>query len=101
MSDQEGPTVTEADIQRSIVEYLRARGALVLRMNAGRTKHNVHLAPPGTPDLLVVEPHRLYWVEVKAEKGKLNEDQKKMHEQLGRYGQEVIVARSVEDVEGM
>ena len=88
----------EGDIQRGIMQMLRDRGALVFRMNSGMTKHNVRLAPAGTPDLLVIEPHHRFWIEVKTPKGKLNDDQKAMHEQLERYGEEVIVARSVDDV---
>lgn len=89
---------TESDIQREIVEQLRLRGALVFRMNAGRGRQNQRLAPPGTPDLLCIEPHRRRWIEIKTPAGKLSQDQKAMHERLEQYGEEVIVARGVEDV---
>lgn len=90
--------MSEADIQRDIIEVLRLRGAIVFRMNAGRGRYNQHLAPPGTPDLLVVEPHRRYWIEVKTPKGVVSLDQQAMHDALENYGEEVIVARSIEDV---
>lgn len=90
--------VTEIEIQREIMQALRMRGALVFRMNAGRGRQNQRLAPPGTPDLLVIEPGHHYWVEVKTPKGELTLDQQRMHEQLEVYGEEVIVARSVDDL---
>ena len=89
--------MSEIDLQREIIHALRSRGALVFRMNAGRGRQNQRLAPAGTPDLLVVEQHSLRWIEVKDEHGKLSDVQKEMHEVLERMGQEVIVARSVED----
>lgn len=89
---------TETDIQREIIEVLRRRGALVFRMNAGRGRNNQRLAPPGTPDLLVIEPHRLWWCEVKTPTGQLSVDQKEMHEALERFGQEVVVARGADEI---
>lgn len=89
---------TESQIQREIILELRQRGAIVFRMNAGRGKQNQRLAPPGTPDLFVVEPGHDYWIEVKGPTGRLSQEQKDMHEALERMGQEVIVARGVEDV---
>lgn len=90
--------MSESDIQRAIIDMLKERGAMVFRMNAGRGRYNQHLSPPGTPDLLVVEPHRRYWVEVKTPTGVVSLDQQAMHEALENYGEEVIVARSIEDV---
>ena len=74
------------------------RGAEVIRLNAGRGRQNQRLAPPGCPDLLVIEPYHIWFCEVKSPTGRLSEDQKIYHERLERYGQEVVVARGVEDV---
>lgn len=90
--------LTEADIQREIIMELRQRGAEVIRLNAGRGRHNQHLAPPGCPDLLVIEPSRTWFCEVKTPTGRLSQDQKIYHERLERYGCEVVVARGVEDI---
>jgi len=46
--------MTEAEIQREIVEALRLAGFLVFRMNSGRVMKNLTLCPEGTPDLLAV-----------------------------------------------
>jgi len=90
----------EGIIQKEIIERLRLKGALVLRLNSGRAKNNVKLCPNGTPDLLVIMLNKLFWVEVKTKTGELNKDQKKMHLVLKAMGQTVIVARSVDDVMG-
>jgi len=90
--------MSESDIQREIVEELRLRGAVIFRMNAGRGKGWQLLCPPGTPDLLVIEPHHTWWCEVKTPTGKLTDDQVAMHERLEMMGHEVVVARSVEDI---
>jgi hypothetical protein len=96
----EGEQMREAEIQNQIIEYLQLRGGKVYRMNAGRARNNVRMSEAGTPDLLAIFPEgKTIWVEVKTPKGKLSEEQLRVHCQLTSYGQRVIVARSVEDVE--
>lgn len=91
--------VTETDIQQQIVEYLELSGCIVFRMNAGRGRNNQRLAPAGTPDLLVVgRLGKIMWIEVKTDNGKLSLDQEKMHIDLARRYQNVMIARSVDDV---
>ena len=94
--------MSESEIQRSIIDYCTAKGALVFRMNSGHSgRHNVKLHPPGTPDLFVVKKPVAIWIEVKTAKGKVSEIQHKMHERLTDLGQVVIVARSSDDVKGL
>ena len=88
----------EADLQREIVAFFKARGALVFRHQAGYRLKNLQLSPNGTPDLQVIEKGRRVWIEVKGPKGKLNADQVAMHERLRASGEEVVVARKIEDV---
>jgi len=90
--------VTEADVQRDIVTALKAVGAIVIRMNAGKGRLNQYLAPAGTPDLLVIGKHRKYWVEVKSPSGKLRPEQEAMHGLLRSRGEEVVVARGIDDL---
>lgn len=94
--------MSEAQIQKQIVEYLQAHDAMVFRMNAGKVRARngfVQQAPPGTPDLLVVDRWgQAIWIEVKAPGGKLNPAQVAMHEQLERRGSVVVVATCVEDL---
>jgi Holliday junction resolvase len=89
--------MTESEIERDIIQYLRLRGYMVLRTHGPR---NRPLAE-GLPDLLVCresykEP---VFVEVKNETGKLSIAQAEMHAALTEHGVRVIVARSIADVE--
>jgi len=90
--------VSEAGTQRAIVAAAEACGAVVIRMNAGRGRYNQKLAPPGTPDLLIIGKHRTVWVEVKAPDGKLRQVQEEMIQLLRDRGHEVTVAREVTDL---
>ena len=91
---------SEAAIQLKIIHKAKELGYLVIRMNSGRARNNVRLAPAGTPDLLLVGPDGVTWVEVKDAFGKLRPEQIEMIDKLRKFGQEVIVARSVKDVYG-
>jgi len=91
--------VVENDIQREIIKYLELQGYLVFRMNAGKGRYNIRLAPAGTPDLLcVMNKGRSVWIEVKQPGKYPTEIQLGMHHKLRIAGHEVIVVRSVEDV---
>ena len=91
--------MTESDIQNSIIRRLEAKGFTVIRLNAGKARHNVRLAPSGTPDLLVIgKKGRVLWVEVKREDGKLRDSQVEMHKALADLGHLVVVARSADDI---
>ena len=89
----------EAEIQKSIVDFLKAKGYLVFRMNSGYIRKNVKLSPPGTPDLLVImRDGKVLWIEVKTETGVCNENQNKMIVKLRSMGQKIIIARCIDDV---
>lgn len=91
--------MTEADLQRSIIEYARAVNCMVFRMNAGRGRQNQRLCPAGTPDLQVIDRYgQTWWVEVKGPSGKLRAEQETMIRELEARQQVVIVARELEDV---
>lgn len=92
--------MNESTIQKQITDYLKLRGALVFRMNAGSIKRNVKLAPDGTPDILAILPWKTIWIEVKAGKSKLRKSQELMIKELEMRGQIVIIARSIDDVIG-
>ena len=74
--------MTESQIQKQIIDYLRTIGAIVFRMNSGSTRHNVKLAPPGTPDILAVLRTQTIWIEVKTETGVLRDSQRFMIREL-------------------
>ena len=91
----------EAEIQKTIVDFLKAKDYLVFRMNSGYIRKNVKLSPPGTPDLLVIMgdgKRKVLWIEVKTEIGVCNENQNKMIYKLRSMGQKVIIARCIDDV---
>jgi hypothetical protein len=80
--------------QRAIVKALEATGRMVLRIQSGSVPGRrgwIHLAPKGTPDLLVIG-----WgfLEVKVGDGKLSPEQVVMHERIRRAGVRVAVVRS-------
>lgn len=95
--------MTEAEIQREILDYLKRRRYTVLRTNAGGIKISstrfVHLAPKGTPDLLAIDLRgEHHWIEVKTPNGAIKEEQKEWIDEHRSRGCDVIVARSVDDV---
>jgi hypothetical protein len=96
-----GETLTEAAIQKQIIDYLETCGHIVIRLNAGKGRNNQRLAPTGTPDLVAVLPGRVVWIEVKTDLGELSQAQRTMHNRLRMRRQKVIVARDVSDVEGL
>ncbi len=91
--------MTESELQKEIIAYLKVKECLVFRMNSGYIKSNVRLAPPGTPDLLVVPPAGFsFWVEVKTPTGKLRESQIEMIDKLKQRNQTVWIVRSMEEI---
>ncbi len=94
---------SEQQIQTAIKGFLELKGYFVLRINSGaiRTQGGglVRLAPPGTPDLLVIGPEGyVAWLEIKTPQGRLTEYQKAMHRRLKGLGQAVLVVRSLSEV---
>ncbi len=53
----------------------------------------------GVPDLLIVYRGNAYWIELKAPKGVVSEDQKRAHLDLRTAGCGLEVCRSLEDVQ--
>jgi Holliday junction resolvase len=88
----------ESEIQHEIMDYLKALGYLVYRMNAGSRQH-IKLAIAGTPDILVImDNSKVLWIEVKQPGKEPTDIQKDMHEKLRLRGQRVIVAHSLDEV---
>jgi hypothetical protein len=59
----------EAELQAQVISLARWRGFLVYHTYDSRR------SPPGFPDLVLVRPPCLYFVELKSERGKLSPDQ--------------------------
>lgn len=97
----------EQAIQRTIVQGLRAalpHGWLVAAVAnkprsriAGAIEKSMGTLK-GFPDLLVIGPGRTFYIEVKAEKGRLSPDQSHVRDRLLDLQQPHAVVRSWEDV---
>lgn len=92
----------EAEIQRSILDYLALRHHFHFRCNTGayKTEHGsyVRYGSKGAPDIIVVANGKMIGIEVKTISGKLSDDQEAFGEALKAAGGIYIVARSLDDV---
>ena len=98
----------EARIQKQIVDFIRyvapelfvfavPNGAQ--RTATGRPANAVAGMVSGAPDLCVLLPDGgTLWIECKAPKGRLSDNQIHFHLELHKRGHNVIVARSIDDV---
>lgn len=94
---------TESLIQNQIRVGLSKAGYMVFRINVGKIRMADGRwfetgAPKGFCDLFGFRPDgQIFFIEVKNEKGRLRDDQKKFMEAMKKRGALVGVARSVED----
>jgi hypothetical protein len=95
----------ESGIQRQILDYLNLRKVWHRRMNSGATRMNgrvVYYGAKGLPDIFArTHAGSIIWIEVKADKGKQNDDQKTWQEDAERFGDVYILARSLDDVRAL
>ena len=90
---------SEIPIQKQIIDYLELQGYLVFRMNAGKGRHNIQPAPPGTPDLLCIMDNSMsVWIEVKLPGKEPTKVQNDMHYKLTTAGHNVIVVHSLDEL---
>ena len=90
----------ESEVQRAILDYLRYRGILHARTNAGR-RGGVHLAPKGWPDITAMYRGRFVGIEVKSSDGTLRDAQIEALLLIRDGGGIAIAARDVADVARM
>jgi len=91
--------MTESEIQKEVVKYLKDRDCLIFRMNSGQRSRKIQPPPPGTPDLLVItKSGKVIWLEIKTETAKLNPRQIDMIHDLEMHKQNVYVIRCVDDL---
>jgi hypothetical protein len=113
----------ESALLRAVLDYLQLRanqGALLyLRLNSGNLfpvsktgkSYRVKLCPAGTPDVVVIRGHWLYWpdleqewhpdvifIETKAPRGKLSPAQEQFKVMAESQGCEYMVVRDVDEV---
>lgn len=98
----------ETQIQRAVAVYLTAvlkpptwwtsidHGVPMSQKT--RARHASIGVRAGIPDILIVHDGRCYWIELKAERGKLSPAQKLVNEALVRAGCAPHLCRSIDDV---
>lgn len=91
--------MTETDIKREITNYLKSIGYKVKRTQSSRISKRVQACEIGTLDLFVIGWDGVdFWLEIKAEDGKLRASQTREIEDLKARGQTVYIVRSVDEV---
>lgn len=95
---------SEMEIQRSILDWLKARGILSWRCALGgiRKGNGAKARNPlkGFPDIAgVIERGRFFTIEVKTKSGRLSPEQKLWRDRLTERGVLYILAYSLDDVQ--
>lgn len=102
--------MSEARLQKSVLEYCKIRRVFVWRMSIGAIYHQKNgkefwrkNSLAGFPDLCgVFQRHKkgqMFAIELKSEKGKIAPHQQAWMDRLDDSGASVLVARSLRDVE--
>ena len=99
------PNISEADIQRMILNILPYYKVKAFRVNTGkytvgegRDKRWIMGAPTGTPDIIGVRNGQMVMIEVKRPSNKPTEIQTQVMKEWADHGADVFVATSVDDV---
>ncbi len=95
--------ITEADIRGQLIDYLKIKGWTVIPNIAGKLYvGDGGRTHPGIADLTVIKGGRVVWLEVKRPgTGKQSESQKQFQADIEAAGGEYVIARSVEDLQGV
>lgn len=80
----------ESALQKKIVNAMEGEGWFVTKL--------IQTSTNGIPDLLCLKDGRAIFIEVKADKGKVNALQYYRHRQLSKQGFEVYVVNNFEQV---
>lgn len=98
--------MSERDIQKLCMDWLAANKVWHVRMNSGALSatHNgkrrfFRWGLPGMADILAYGRGKVYWLEVKAAKGKQSEDQELFQAEVEAEGMRYAIVRSLEDLE--
>jgi Holliday junction resolvase len=99
----------ENEIQKQLLEVLRASGWLAIRMNSGAVKvgsrfirnyiiHN-NGKSSGFPDIFAIKNGEILLIEVKRAGGKVSPAQIEFHELVKKHGSKVHVIDNVDNLE--
>lgn len=90
--------LSEHEIQKQILEYLRLKGIFYWRQNTGR-KHYMQFGLKGQGDITgLLKTGQRFEIEVKDHKGKQSLEQKQFQEMIEKNNGIYILARSIDDV---
>lgn len=92
-------TQAEKDLQVGVVQYLESLGACVDQNYVGSKRGGAVWKTKGTPDLYVALSGKTLWIELKTATGKLSDTQKDWHERFKAQGVQVVVCRSIYEVQ--
>jgi hypothetical protein len=84
--------MTEREFQRTVTDSLSALGWRWTHFRPARTNRGWRTplsGDPGFPDIVAVRDDRVLWIELKAEAGRLSEEQGRWLAALGLAGQDV------------
>lgn len=94
--------IKEKLIQQVVLEWLAINHIFAWRQNSGSFKTDkggwYKAGIAGAPDIFALHGGVMYGLEVKNEKGKLNDNQKAFQSKFEEAGGQYHVVRSVEDV---
>jgi hypothetical protein len=100
-------TIPESEILRACMDYLTIRDIAFIRVNGGMIMIPGRNYPfratdkNGVADLLVCYRGQFIAVETKSARGKQSDDQKNFQAYVERSGGRYVLARSLEDMEGV
>lgn len=77
----------ESKYQAKLKKQYEGQGCIVIKLNPSSD------VPKGFPDLLVIEPSDVCFVETKSEDGRVGPAQKHWHDRLRELGHTVLVVR--------
>lgn len=94
----------EDNLQRLIVRYLRLNKILCFSVPNGgsrneREARNLKISGvlAGVSDLIILLPEKVFFVELKTEKGKQSEYQQSFQEQVEKLGFDYLIWRNLDD----
>lgn len=90
--------MSEKEIQKQCIEYLKKRNIFFYRQNQGRMGRIKFTSINGVPDIVAVIKGKYVGIELKDEKGKQSEDQKTFQKNLEQAGGEYWLIRDLDEL---
>ena len=101
--------ISESQIQSTICNYLAYKGYFFWRQNnvatiqidsyGTRMRRMPKYARKGTPDIFILLPGKVIFMEVKSSIGQLSQEQKELQKKCEEFQIQYCVVRSLEDVQ--